>query len=249
MTSSVQVKKILLASILFLLIGASSYKLASNELVHCYLVRWSTLENIGPNLYVDPDMPDSQRQLLLSSINTSKKRISTLYGGFTATPIIIAGYTMEVMEFYGGNSYNRAGRTHITPVATFIILGPDGVVSVDVLAHELAHAEFTERIGYWNRNKFPNWLDEGLAVQFDCRYSDVEWRAMTDNGRLAPDLDQIGTIKHDDWLGYATAKHEVRRWLDVVGQEGFLELLQSIQSEDEFRETYQSIEQAYTSSH
>jgi hypothetical protein len=153
---------------------------------------------------------------------------------------------MEVMKTYGGNSYNRAGRTYLTPVTTFIILGPDGVLSADVLSHELAHAEFSARIGHWNRDKIPNWFDEGLAVQFDDRYSEAEWQTRTDNGRTAPDLDQIGTIKHDDWLGYATAKHEVRRWLDIVGQEGLWALLQAIKSGEEFQETYYSLERTYT---
>lgn len=111
---------------------------------------------------------------------------------------------------------------------------------------KLDHAEFLARIGYWNRDKIPNWFDEGLAVQFDDRYVETEWQTRTDNGRLAPDLDQMEIIKHNDWLGYATAKHEVRSWLDAVGQEGFWMLLQSIRNGDDFQETYHSIEHNYS---
>jgi len=46
----------------------------------------------------------------------------------------------------------------------------------------------------------------------------------------ATELDQLGIIKHDDMLGYAKAKYEVRRWLDAVGQEGFWALLQAVRS-------------------
>jgi hypothetical protein len=209
-------------------------------------VKWSDLDNIAPNLYVDPDMSESQRQILLSSLADAKEKVAGLYGKYTANPVIIAGHTMEVMKTYGNNSYNRAGRTYLTLAATFIILGPEGSLSADVLSHELGHAEFSARIGYWNRNAVPNWFDEGLAVQFDDRYSEAEWRTRTDNGRMAPSLDQIGIIRHDDWLGYATAKHEVRRWLDTVGQEGLWALLQAIRNGDEFQEAYHSLEQAYT---
>jgi hypothetical protein len=59
-------------------------------------------------------------------------------------------------------------------------------------------------------------------------------------------LDQIGIITHDDWLKYATAKHEVRRWLDVVGQEGFWAFLQSIRNGAGFQEAYRSTGRAYT---
>ena len=245
MISSGRVKKILLVSALLLLIGAAGVKLATCPVVRCYLARWSDLDQIAPNIYVDPDMPESQRQMLLSSLADAKVRVATLYGEYTANPVIIAGHTMDVMKAYGGNSYNREGRTYLTLVATFIILGPDGVLSMDVLSHELAHVEFSARIGHGNKGKIPIWFDEGLAVQFDGRYSEAEWRTRTDNGRTAPTLDQIGIITHNDWLKYATAKHEVRRWLDIVGQEGFRAFLQSIRNGAQFQETYRSIERAY----
>jgi hypothetical protein len=247
MKLSRRVKKILLASVLLLLIGVVGVKLAAHPIVRCYLVRWSDLDTIAPNVYIDPDMPESQRQLLLSSLADAKARVATLYDEYTANPVVIAGHTMEVMKAYGGSSDNRAGRAHLTPIAAFIVLGPNGLSSVEnVLPHELAHVEFSARIGHGNRGKIPVWFEEGLAVQFDDRYSKTEWQIRTDNGRTVPALDQIGIITHNDWLKYATAKHEVRRWLDVVGQEGFWAFLQSIQSGAEFQETYHSIERAYT---
>jgi hypothetical protein len=247
MESSKRAKKILLASVLLLLVGAAGFTLATQPIVRCYLVRWSDLDQIAPNVYVGPDMPESQRQTLLSSLADAKTRVATLYGEYTANPVIIAGHTMEVMNTYGGSSDNRAGRAYLTPIAAFIVLGPDGLAGVeDVLPHELAHVEFSARIGHGNRGKIPAWFDEGLAVQFDDRYSESEWRTRTDNGRTAPALDQIGVITHDDWFKYATAKHEVRRWLDVVGQEGFWAFLQSIRNGAGFQEAYRSTEQAYS---
>jgi hypothetical protein len=231
---------------LLLLLGALFLTLAPRAIVRCYLVRWSSLDRLAPKLYVDPHMPQSQRQNLLSSLSGARERIATLYGEHTANPVIIAGHTMEVMSAYGGNAYNRAGRAYLTPVATFIILGPDGLRSGDVLAHELGHAELVARIGHGHLAGVPNWFDEGLAMQFDDRYSEAAWRTRTDNGRTAPDLNQMGTIEHDDWLGYATAKHEVERWLEVVGREGLEALLQSIQNGAGFQETYQAIERAHT---
>lgn len=245
MISFKRLTKILLVLLVLLSIGAVFYKVAPHGVIRCYGVRWSGLDNISSHVYVDPDMPESQRQKLLGSLADGKEQIAGLYGAYSADPVIIAGHTMDVMQAFGDNSYNRVGRTYLTAVATFIILGPDGVLSTDVLSHELAHAEFSARIGHRNRSKIPSWFDEGLAVQFDGRYLESEWRTRTDNGRTAPDLDQIGIIRHGDWLAYATAKHEVGRWLDVVGQEGFWALLEAIRSGDPFQETYQVIEQAY----
>src|SRR5512136_1811306 len=131
MKSSRRVKKILLASVLLLLIGTAGVKLAAHPLVRCYLVRWSGLETIAPNVYVDPDMPDSQRQMLLSSLAGAKARVAALYGEYTARPVIIAGHTMDVMKAYGGSSDNRAGRAHLTLNAAFIVLGPNGLAGVE----------------------------------------------------------------------------------------------------------------------
>jgi hypothetical protein len=79
------VKKILLVLAPLLLIGAVFYELAPHEIIRCYLVRWSDLDNIAPNLYVDPNMPDSQKQILLSSSANAKDHIATLYGEYTAS--------------------------------------------------------------------------------------------------------------------------------------------------------------------
>jgi hypothetical protein len=235
-----------LIAVSLLLLVAALVAVIAPDVTRCYLVRWSALDNIAPHVYVDPGMPESQGQTLLSSLAEGRERVAALYGEYSANPTIIAGHTMEVMKAYGGNSYNRAGRAYLTPVANFIVLGPDGTRSLDILSHELAHVEFSTRIGHRNRSRVPNWFDEGLAVQFDDRYSEAEWRTLTDDGRTAPDLDHKGIITHDDRLGYATAKHEVRRWLDIVGQEGFFTLLTAIRNGDEFQEAYRSIEQAYT---
>jgi hypothetical protein len=242
MKPSKRLRAILLLAALLLLAGSVLYRLAPREILRCYLVRWSDLDTIAPSVHVDPDMPESQRQDLLSSLADAQEQIAALYGDYTAEPVIIAGHTMEVMQAYGGNSYNRAGRTYLTLASTFIVLGPDGADSPDVLAHELAHTELPARIGHGHRDEIPNWFDEGLALQFDGRYTEAEWRARTGDGRTAPDLDQIGIIAHDDWLAYATAKHEVRRWLGVVGQEGLQALLASIQKGEDFYQAYHSME-------
>lgn len=245
MRTSKRAKIILPVLVLLLTIGVVFYKSAPRGVIRSYLVRWSDLEPIAPNLYVDPNMPESQRQTLLSLLADAQERIETLYGEYTADTVIIAGHTMEVMIDYGGNSYNRAGRTYLTLVAPFIILGPEGILSVDVLSHELGRAEFSARIGHRNRDEIPNWFDEGLAVQLDKRISE-DWPTGTDNGAEAIDLDQIGIIKHNDRQGYATSKLEVRRWLDAVGDEGFREFLKAMRGGEEFQETYRSIERAYT---
>jgi hypothetical protein len=221
--------------------------LLAPHVLRSYLVRWSGMQRLAPYVYIDPDMSESRQELFLAVLVNARGRVEGLYGEMTAHPTIIAGHSMDVMAVYGGNTYNRAGKTLSSAAATFIILGPQGVRDVNILAHELAHAEFFARIGYLNRSSVPNWFDEGLAVQVDERISLDSWRLGTDNGRTAPELSQMGVIRHDDWLGYATAKYEVRRWLDLVGLQGLLHLIESINHGAEFYQIYRSIEEAHTS--
>lgn len=238
-------KKIAIRVVVFgllVLAGLGIAKLSGHPVMQCYFVRWTELEEIAPKVFIDPNMPEDKREFLLVSIEEAKDRISGLYGEYTAAPVIIAGHTMEVMERFGGNTYNQVGRTYLTALGSYIIFGPDGISDTDVIAHEIGHAELAQRIGQKAANQLPDWFEEGLALQFDNRFTEEDWEKRTSNGINAPNLEEISVITHDDWLGYATAKHEVRRWLDAAGQDGLLSLLQSIRNGADFYQAYQSIE-------
>lgn len=210
------------------LFGYAVYHLAQHPVVRSYCVRWSSLDRIAPNVFVDPGMVQTDRDFLLSAIEEGKDRISRLYGDCQAEPIIIAGHTMDVMVKFGGNNYSRAGRAYQTVLGAYIILGPNGISSVDIIAHEIAHADLAARLGNKAANNLPDWFAEGLVLQMDERFTEEDWLARTNNGETAPSLDDITSITHDDWLAYATAKHIISDWLSNVGQEGLLECIDSI---------------------
>ena len=241
MTKKKIVKWLLLTTFAVVLLMAIAGLLAPNVL-RCYFVPWSRLDRIAPGVYVDPVMPTAGREQFRSAFYDAQGRVAELFGEYSASPVIIAGHTMEIMEVYGGNTYNRAGRTISSGVKTFLILGPVGYRDISILSHELVHAEFFNRIGFRNRDQIPNWFEEGLAVQVDDRVSLEQWRISTQDGKYAPDLAQIGVIRHDDWLGYATAKNEVHRWLEIVGQDGLLELIEDLRAGGEFYQAYPGIE-------
>jgi hypothetical protein len=228
--------------ILLILFGIGLFWLSRHPVVRCYFVPLSNLDTIDTNVYVQGDMVADQKIFLLQAISDAKDHISNLYGEYQASPIIIAGKTMDVMVEYGGNAYNSIGRTYLTAFGAYIVLGPDGISNPDVIAHEMAHAELAHRIGKNMANQLPDWFDEGLALQFDDRFSEADWQIKTENGKNVPSLDEISSIRYDDWLGYATAKHEVGRWLDIVGQDGLRVLLNSLQQGEDFYSTYRTLE-------
>ena len=68
------------------------------------------------------------------------------------------------------------GAKAVTYGKSFVVVYPQGR-DVTFLAHELTHAEFHARIGFWGmaRGAIPAWFDEGLAVVVsrDARYLDM----------------------------------------------------------------------------
>lgn len=228
---------------ILLILSIGLFWLSKHPVMRCYLVSWSDLDQITENVYVDPAMPEANREHLVAAVTEAKQRIAALFGDFQGGAVIIAGHTMSIMNEYGGNSYNQVGRSYLTALGTYIVLGPGGTLDMDVIAHEMAHAELAHRLGYRRANQLPDWFEEGLALQVDERYTEAEWLARTSNGATAPDLDEIGIIRHDDWLGYATAKHEVSRWMGAAGQEGLLKFLQAVRQGKDFSLSYQAAEQ------
>ncbi len=237
-------KRILLIFFLVFIAACFAAALMRPHVLRLYFVACSDLDQIAPDVYVAPDMPQQKRQDLLSAIDEGKARVSALYGTYSATPVIVAGHKREIMQTYGSRTNNSTGIFLVTPVRAFIVFGPEGL-NVDPIAHELAHAEYAARVTYAKARQTPFWFDEGLAVSFDERYTDEDWASLTDEGERSPDISELDPITAHDRLGYLVAQHEVLRWLEVVGQKGFLAFLEQVRSGVDFQAAYDALEQAY----
>ncbi|WP_338791611.1 DUF1570 domain-containing protein [Bernardetia sp. MNP-M8] len=138
------------------------------------------------DIYVNPAMNKEERQNIIILYKKSRIRIDSLFGSSRARPSILVGTTNEVMQRFGNsNAQGQTGMTHLTPFGTYIILSPEGT-NIDVLSHELSHAELIERLGWQTRrNKIPIWFDEGLAMLVDKRFEywttlQQDWRNLID---------------------------------------------------------------------
>ena len=145
------------------------------------------------------------------------------------------------------------------------LLSPGGR-TVEILAHELWHAEFWHRIGLMNVSKVPRWFDEGLAVWIsqDPRYDEAMYQRVLAQGIAPPSLNTLLSFK--DWdaaigrygdhlkatdseaihVVYPTAGHEVRRWLNIVGVEGLRRMVNELASGADFSTVYAALEQEAT---
>ncbi len=113
------------------------------------------------------------------------------------------------------------------PAVTYLKMGSvivlsNGAIELDIIAHEISHAEFYERIGFYEFTfKIPSWFKDGLAMQNDYRsyYSEDTLKAHSDNFKKMPDIKSFksdrqfygGSLK-EVMLNYMAAKHEVKIW-------------------------------------
>jgi hypothetical protein len=142
-----------------------------------------------------------------------------------------------------GGSFPVPALTHIKFDA-YIVISNEGA-DLDIIAHEIAHAEFYNRIGFYNWTfKIPTWFDEGLAMQNDYRnyYSEDTLKLKTNNFKNLPDVKQLKTGKqfHEGSneqikLNYMAAKHAVKNW---YSKEKLEQLIIDLNSGKSFEEAF-----------
>ena len=123
----------------------------------------------------------------------------------------------------------------------------DEYLELDILAHEITHAELRARLSVKAQKQIPTWFDEGIALQNDYRerYSEEQWIAQTDNGNKTVALEDMDTPSEfyageaeDRRFRYLNAKHELSEWMAVHGQQGLLKLLEQINDGADFNTAY-----------
>lgn len=210
-------------------VAVAAYKhqtIASVMIAHSYFVE------IQKNIFMPANTTTQQNKNLLALIEKAKKRINNKFGGFTATPIIISSNDMDKLKPYISNSY---GATHFTLSNAYIIIGPDGK-NLDVISHELVHAEIFKRIGYFKRwFNLPVWFDEGVAMQVDTRkaYNDP-----LQNIRINSLKYSWQFFRGNQRNNYALAKYEVKKWLKTAGDTAPYELLSNMNNGLSFNKAY-----------
>ena len=126
--------------------------------------------------------------------------------------------------------------THVK-LGSFIVISNQGV-DLDIMAHEISHAEFYKRIGFYNWSfKIPRWFDEGLAMQNDNRnyFSEDTLKFKSNNYKNLPDVKELksgrqfneeGSVEQI-MLNFMTAKHEVKNWYTKEKLDKFIKELKT----------------------
>ena len=136
--------------------------------------------------------------------------------------------------------FNAYGSTQSIGSRTCVMVGPKGQ-NVDVVAHELMHAEIHHRVGYLAYFfQIPTWFNEGVAMQVDYRARYSLSPQDSQNTAYVRDLTASSNFYESDdqalTRNYASAKHEVASWLTKVGTTTLYSRLQRMRDGQSFAE-------------
>ena len=225
-------KKIILFTTLFFTLSSVAVAAYKHQTIASVMIAHSDFVEIQKNIFISANTTTQQKKNLLALIEKAKKRINNKFGGFTATPIIISSNDMDKLKPYISNSY---GATHFTLSNAYTIIGSDGQ-NLDVISHELVHAEIFKRIGYFKRwVNLPVWFDEGVAMQVDTRkaYNDPPPNIRINSLKYGWQFFRGNQTSH-----YALAKNEIKKWLETAGDTAPYELLSNMNNGVSFNNAY-----------
>ncbi|TAE74259.1 MAG: hypothetical protein EAZ85_05015 [Bacteroidetes bacterium] len=138
--------------------------------IKCYWIKQSNFIHIEEKTYISPFIPKKLVPIIQQKIKEANQRLINFWGNKNAKPILIFCANEQEFIYFGSPKNNIPALTHMTAIGAFIVIQLDGI-SVDILAHELNHAELLERLGWFIKSReIPTWFDEGLALQLDYRY-------------------------------------------------------------------------------
>ena len=209
--------------------------------------RRASFEKLSNNVYVNRDYAGS-RDEITHLIDEAKSRVTAFFGSLTCLDrtVIIICDNEKLLAKLGGDHDTQFV---LFPVKKSYISVSTEYLTVDVLAHELTHAELYERLSVKAHSRIPTWFDEGVALQNDYReqYGPEAWAEQTDNGKnivAHEDMDTAAEFysgtKEDRRFRYLNAKHDVAKWLEDHGLQGFMELIDRLNGGEDFSAAYGS---------
>ncbi|SFB93928.1 hypothetical protein [Ruminococcus albus] len=204
----------------------------------------TNFNKIENNVYLNKDnslTPDEVREITAQA----KERVTEFYGDthcLETTTIIICD-DKNISDKIGEKDTN----TFLFPTKKDYICLSNDYFNVDVVAHELTHAELHSYISADTQRNLPVWFDEGLATQNDYRekYSYENWVTKTDNGKKATPLEDMDSHsefqckdENERQFHYLCAKHEISEWLDKHSVQELLELVKAVNNGEDFYTLY-----------
>ncbi len=208
--------------------------------IGCLLLGNAGFQKISPGVYTDGDLAYGEVEDLLYKLEAARDRNTNTFGSTVAQPIMLITSDAQTAAIYGAN---ETGTIHKTIYGECIIVGPKGH-NVDVMAHELLHAELASRIGVWATFfKLPTWFDEGLALM-------VDYRSEYDAELIDLPHDAVGQVKtltsaqqfygqENTFENYQAAKLAVSEIFETIDETSLYDRLERIKQGESFESVFE----------
>lgn len=232
---SIRRRTLLASSIAAAFVGLVTYAFANPGVAACAVVNAEPFDALPDGTLVESGSTKQDHSAVLQLLSAARTRIQNAFGTPHAKPIVVVFNNLHAFWPLRLNEY---ASTSFAGTRACMIVGPKGQ-NVDVVAHELMHAELFDRVGFWGRiTQVPVWFDEGLAMQVDFRPKYVLPGGATPKTKTVTSLNAARDffVSDDDLLtwNYSAAKIEVAQWLAQVGKGSVHNRLERIRAGDSF---------------
>lgn len=208
-------RKMLVTLTVFFSLGVTAIAYAGYALpgeTACALVKFAELEPLPNGTLVEQSSSAAERTTFIELESQARERIKETFSAPRAQPIVVVFRDSQTFWPLKLNTYASAA---FVGSRVCVFIGPQGQ-NIDVVAHELMHAELANRVGHWRRNfDIPAWFDEGVAMQVDlrARYNWSNQQGKSNDSGYVRQFDSQGQFNDADdkqlTRNYAAAKAEV----------------------------------------
>lgn len=206
------------------------------------IIKYSDFNDVGKKIYIDPILDKKEHEKILDLLSQSKERIVEKYGSFSAMPTIVITGTTKNSKKYGLGAF--PGKAFSAPWEGYIVIN-NQTIDINLLAHELMHAQMRYVLGYWAyQTKIPTWFDEGVAMQVDYRdpYK-VDYRLFD-----RQEIERVKTLdspakfwtatREQDIENYRAAKAAVQEVWSIYSPKTLYSMLLRVRQGEEFRNVF-----------
>jgi hypothetical protein len=233
--------RVFLVFLIVIPIAAFAHFIVFPQETRSILIDFSDFQKDG-RLYHDNHTSLAKVAEIKNIIAQASLRVGMFWGNKTCNPKFIFCSTTQEFEKYC-ISPNAPAVTYLKLGST-IVFGDDGT-NIDIIAHEISHAELYERLGFYEFTfKIPSWFKHGLAMQNDYRsyYAEDTLKVKSDNFKHMPSVDNLQTDNEfyagsleQVMLNYMTAKYVIKKWYT---KEKLDRLIKDLNSGKSFNESF-----------